>query len=44
MCVAGDVAVSWSLTQEVASSSPFTAMTAIFLLNSLKHLGKTPLP
>ena len=39
MCIAGAVGAvvaSWSLTQEVAGSSPFTAMTNIFV-----NLGKT---
>ena len=31
MCFAGDVVASWSLTQEVASSNPFTVMTNIFV-------------
>ena len=31
MCLAGTVAASWSLTQEVAGSSPFTVMTNIFV-------------
>ena len=34
MCLAGTVVVSWSLTQEVASSNPFIVMTNIFSLNS----------
>ena len=29
VCIAGDVIASWSLTQEVAGSSPFTVMTNI---------------
>ena len=37
MCHAGVVVASWSLTQEVAGSSPFTVMTNI----SVKNLGKT---
>ena len=50
VCLAGTVVVYWSLTQEMASSSPFTVITNIFvtefvlnLLNSVKHLGKTNL-
>ena len=39
MYLAGDVVAFWSLTQEVAGSS--SVMTN--LLNSVKHLGKTPL-
>ena len=31
MCPAGTVVVSWSLTQEVAGSRPFTVMTNIFV-------------
>ena len=31
MSFAGTVVVSWSLTQEVAASNPFTAMTNIFV-------------
>ena len=31
MCLAGTVVASWSLTQEVAGSSPFTVMTNIFV-------------
>ena len=45
MCLAGSEVASYSLTQEVAGLSPFTAMTIILslnLLNSVKHLGKTP--
>ena len=45
---AGAVVASWSLTQVVAGSSSFTVMTNIFVtefssVNSVKHLGKTPL-
>ena len=46
MCLAGAVVACWSLTQEMASSSPFAVMTNIFVteysVNSGKHLGKTP--
>ena len=31
MCPAGTVVTSWSLTQEVARSSPFAMMTNIFV-------------
>ena len=31
VCLAGTVVVSWSLTQEVAGSNPFTVMTNIFV-------------
>ena len=31
MCLAGDVIAYWSLTEEVAGSSHFTAMTNIFV-------------
>ena len=41
VCLAGAVVASWSLTQEVAGSSPFTVMTNIFV--SVKHLVKTPI-
>ena len=37
MCLAGAVVASWSLTQEVAGSSPFTVMTNTVM----KNLGKT---
>ena len=30
MCLAGAVVASWSLTQEVAGSNPFTVLTNIF--------------
>ena len=36
MCLAGTVVACWSLTQEVAGSSPFTVMKNILLLNSVK--------
>ena len=32
MCLAGNVVVSWPLTQEVAGLSPFTVMTNIFVI------------
>ena len=31
MCLAGAVVASWSLTEEVAGSSPFAVMTNIFV-------------
>ena len=31
MCLSGTVVASWSLTQEVAASTPFTVMTNIFV-------------
>ena len=31
MCLAGAVVACWSLTQEVAGSSPFTVMANIFV-------------
>ena len=31
VCLAGTVVVFWSLTQEVAGSSPFSVMTNIFV-------------
>ena len=42
MCLVAAVVASWSLTQEVAGSSPFTVISNI-LANSVKQLGKTPL-
>ena len=42
MCLAGALVASWSLTQEVAGSSPFTVMTNTFVTENLvKHLGKS---
>ena len=36
ICLAGTVVESWSLTQEMTGSNPFTLMTNIFLsLNSV---------
>ena len=47
LCLAGGVVESWSLTQEVIGSSPFTVMANCFVslnsLNSAKHLLKTPM-
>ena len=43
MCLAGAVIASWSLTEEVAGWSPFTVMTNILSLNSIKHLRKSSL-
>ena len=46
MCPADAVVACWSLTQEMACLSPFAVMTKILSLNSLnsvKHLGKTPI-
>ena len=46
MCLAGTVVASWFLAQEMTGSSPFIVMTNIFVpnsLNSVKHVGKTPL-
>ena len=31
MCLAGTVVVSWSLTQDLVGSNPFTVMTNIFV-------------
>ena len=31
MCLAGAVLASWSLTQEVVGSSPFTVMKSVFV-------------
>ena len=38
MCLASAVAASWSLTQEVAGSSPFTVMTNIFVTEFSENL------
>ena len=40
MCLAGPVVASWSLTQEVAGSSPFTVMKNILSLNSANSVKK----
>ena len=32
MCLAGTVVASWSLTQEMVRSSPFTVMTNVFVI------------
>ena len=40
MCLAGAVVASWFLTQEVEGWSPFTAMTNILSLNSVKTSRK----
>ena len=39
MCLAGTVIATWSLTQEMAGSNPFTVMTNIQRIQG-KHLGK----
>ena len=45
-CLAGTVVATWSLTQKMASSSPFTVMTNIFVtefsdsVNSVKTFEK----
>ena len=36
--VAGSVVVSWSLTQEVAGSTPFPAMTNIFVVEFSENI------
>ena len=36
MCIAGTVVAYWSLTQEVAGSSPFTVMINIFVTELIK--------
>ena len=38
MYLAGAVVASWSLTQEVSGSSPFTVMTIFLSLNSLNSV------
>ena len=40
VCLAGTVVASWSLTQEVAGSSPFAVKTNILPLNSVKTFRK----
>ena len=40
MCLAGAVVASWSLTQEVAGSSPFTVMTNIFVTEFSETFSK----
>ena len=46
VCLAGTVVESWSLTQEVTGSSPFTVMTNIFVTEFSEFsekIRKTPL-
>ena len=43
MCLAGAVAVSWSLTQEMAGSSPFTVTTNILVTEFSETLKKNPI-
>ena len=44
MCLAGTLVSYWTLTHEVAGSSPFTVITNILVTEfSEKHLGKTPI-
>ena len=47
MYFAGTVVASWSLTQDMAGSNPFTVMTNIFVTEIAaefsEHLGKSPL-
>ena len=38
MCLAGTVVASWSLTQEMAGSSPLTVMTHFNPLNSTNSM------
>ena len=38
MCLAGTVLASWSLTQEMAGSSPLTVMTHFNPLNSINSM------
>ena len=42
LCLSGTVVVSWSLTQEVAGSTPFNDKYFL-LLNSVKTFRKKPL-
>ena len=39
-CLAGAVVACWSLTQEVAGSSPFTVMTNIFVTEFIETFRK----
>ena len=48
MYLAGTVVTSWSLTQDVAGSNPFSVMTSIFVIEFAEfgesiNLGKTQL-
>ena len=43
MCLAGAMVASWSVTQEVAGSSPFAVMTNIFVTEFNETFRKTPL-
>ena len=43
MCLAGTAVASWSLTQEVASLTPFTVMTNIFVNEFSEFSENTPL-
>ena len=38
MCPSGNVITSWSLTQEVAGSNPFTVMTNNFVIEFTKFI------
>ena len=48
MTLAGAEVASWSLTQEVADSSPFAVMANTFVIQFAEfnenHLGKTQIP
>ena len=39
MCLDGAVVAAWSLTQELAGSSPFTVMTNIFVTEFSEKLS-----
>ena len=41
MCLAGTVVASWSLSQEVTGSNPFTVMTNIFVTEFTEFRVKT---
>ena len=40
MCLAGTVVAPWSLTQEMAGSSPFIVKTNIFVIEFSKQFSK----
>ena len=41
MCLTDTVVASWSLSREVAGSSPFTVMTNFFVTEFAEYLGET---
>ena len=42
MCLAGTVVASWSFTQDVAGSNPFTVMTNIFVSECSEFSDRVP--